>query len=300
MNTFHPPVSKLGNSNGGRQHGAPTKPGAARMSSPAPGRNSGQSFNKGGLGESLAEEDDESYQQSKPKPSQTQATYGGVAASSPKKPADFQTLLQRCFDGASRVKGSEAENTKVITKLLVNIYRLSKILAANPDAKQAINKELQKAGIRISKKTGEYTPLSKLFLGKDYPRSTISRLASTMQYAKVNRVKSQGFADFVQDEGGTAECARKMAEVRKAAAGTSEDAESAAMKLIAERLADAPKYNAPKKMQPFKKGFGALLIKVELDGRFSIIGHRPASARAVRSFRQLKAKTVRLPMKKRL
>ncbi|HSH31743.1 MAG TPA: hypothetical protein VK963_03715 [Candidatus Saccharimonadales bacterium] len=174
---------------------------------------------------------------------------------------------------------------------MAKIYRLSKRLVADPDAKQAIDKALQKAGIKKSKNTNEFTALNKMFFGKDYPRSTICRLASVMQYAKAKKVKSQYFVDFVRNKGGTAECARQMAKRRKAAAGASEDAEAAATKLINKRLAGAPKIKTPKAMRNLKKGFVAVLVKLGPDGVCPVLGYRPVPVRAIRTFHRIEAKS---------
>jgi hypothetical protein len=91
-----------------------------------------------------------------------------------------------------------------------------------------------------------------------------------------------------------------MAIERKADVGALGDTEAATAELIEKRLVGAPKYSAPSKMQAFEKGFGALFVKVEGDGSFRIMGHRPVSAGAVRSFNRLKAKSARPLMKKKL
>jgi hypothetical protein len=300
MNSTQNPSSKLDNSNGGRKYDASTRPIAARMLPRAPARNAGNSFNKGAPGRSLAEKGDQDYQRPKPRPNQAQAAHGGATASPPKKPVDFQILLRRCLDGASADKESQAENAEKTNTSLANIYHLFKRVKADPRAKEVLDRAFREAGIKASKNTtSEFILLVKYIYGKEFPRSTASRYANTLQYARVKKVAPQDFVEFVRDEGGTAECARKMAKERKAAAGASGDAEAAAAELIKERLVGAPKYSAPSKMRAFEKGLGALLVKVEEDGSFLVIGHRPVSASAVRSFNKLKARSAIPIMKKR-
>ncbi|HSH31744.1 MAG TPA: hypothetical protein VK963_03720 [Candidatus Saccharimonadales bacterium] len=121
MNSTQKPSSKLDNSNGGKKYDKSTKPTAPRVLPKAPAPDTGHSSNKGGLGKSLAEKDDQPSRQPKSKPSRKKAPHSKVAGSSPKKKPDFQTLLQRCYEGASQVKGAEAENTKATIVLLCQI-----------------------------------------------------------------------------------------------------------------------------------------------------------------------------------
>ncbi len=103
-------------------------------------------------------------------------------------------------------------------------------------------------------------------------------------------MEPKDFIEFVQDEGGTAECARKMATERKAAAGASGDAEAAAAKLIKERSLDAPKIKAPKELGALKERFVATLVRVGADGICPVLGYLPVPAGNVGSYRRLKAK----------
>jgi len=152
MSSTRPPASKLDNSNGGRKYDASTKLTAARMPPRAPARDAGNSSNEGATGRFLAEKSEQTYPRPKPKPYRAQAAQGELAASSPKKPIDFQTLLQLCRDGASADKNSQAENAERTNASLANIYRLFKRVKADPGAKEAMDRAIQKAGIKTSKK----------------------------------------------------------------------------------------------------------------------------------------------------
>ena len=300
MKSTQPPAAKLDNSRGGKKYDKSTKPAAPRMLPKAPARDAGNSSHKGALGESMAEKGEKTYPPPKPKPSQAQAAHGEVAISSPKKPIDFRILLQRCLDGASADKESQAENAEKTNTSLANIYRLYKCVKADPDAKEAMDRAIQKAGIKTSKNTTtEFTPLVKYIYGKQFPRSTVSRYANTLQYARVEKVTPQEFAEFVRDEGGTAECARKMAKERKAAASASGDAEAAAAELIKERLVGAPKVEIPKEIEALGKGLFAVLVKISPDGTCPVLGYRPAPAGAVRMFHRLKTKKSAPMLRKR-
>ncbi len=300
MNSNRNLSSKLNNSNGGKKHDASTKPTSAQRLPQAPARSAGHSFNKRAPGKPMAGKGKQGHQRPKPKPNQAQASHGNVAASSTKKKVDFQTLLQRCLDGASADKQSHTENAEKTNASLANIYRLFKRVKVDHGAKEALDQAFQKIGIKTSvNTTTEFTALVKFFYGKKTPRSTISRYANTLQYARVKKVASQELMGFVQDEGGTAECARKIAKERKAVADASGKAEAAVAKIIKERLVDAPKVKIPREMEVLKKGLVAVLVKVEADGSCPVLGYRPVLASTVRSFSRLKAKSSSSVVRKR-
>jgi hypothetical protein len=218
---------------------------------------------------------------------------GAAAASSSGKKLDLDTLLKRCRSRAAAANESELTGVQAMNKALASFYHLHRRSKTDPAAKRALEREYEKVGIKTSRSTTtEFTPLVKLFLGKDLPRPTVSRLANTLRLAREEKVTSQDFVAFVEKNGGTAACARLVAQRRKAAEGAAEDPQGAAMKIVKERLAGAPKIKLPMKLAGGGDGLVVLLVKPAAGGGYAVVGQHPATANAVRKFNPVAAKPV--------
>jgi hypothetical protein len=197
----------------------------------------------------------------------------------------------RYSSSAKAANESELTGAQVMNNGLASIYRLHRHTRTDATAMQAVEQKCKEAGIKTSKNTTtECTPLVKLFLGKDLPRSTVSRLANTLRLAREEKVKTQDFVAFVEKNSGTAACAQLMVQKRKATAGTAEDPQGAATKLIKERLVGAPKIKLPVKLAGSDDGLVVLLVKPAAGGDYAVVGQRPATVSAVRKFKPVAAK----------
>jgi len=172
---------------------------------------------------------------------------GDVAAPSSEKKPDIHTLLERCRSAALAVRQSKSKFAEAIRQALASIYHLHLCSLSDPAVKQALELECKKAKIKRSKNTTtEFTRLIKLPFGKHLSRLTVSRWANTLQLA-LEKEKPQDLEAFVRKNGGTAACARLLPQQRgEAAEGVAKNPQSAAMRMIKERLVDAPKIKLPK------------------------------------------------------
>jgi hypothetical protein len=208
---------------------------------------------------------------------------GDVAARLPKAKSGFGTLLQRCYSNAAAAKQSELKSLEDTSRALESIYRLHLHSRSDPAAKQALELEYKEAGIRRSgNTTTEFTLPVKLFFGKDQPRPTISRVASTLQLALEAGVKPQDFVAFVWKNHGTAACARLLTqERRKAKVGTAENPRGAASQSVREHVADAPKIRFPKELGAYSEPYIMLHAEREADGSYTVQWCRGIPARVI-------------------
>jgi hypothetical protein len=217
---------------------------------------------------------------------------GDVAAPPSEEKPDLHTLLERCRSAALAVKQLKSNFRKIADQALESIYRLHLLSLSDPAAKQALELEYKEAKVRRSKNTTtEFTLLIKLFFGKLLPRPTVSRWSSTLQLALEKKQKPQDLVAFIREKGGTAACAHLLAQQRhEDTKGAVKNPQSTAMRVIEERLADAPKIKLPKGLGIGGKGLFELLVKPQADGSCAVVGQRQVEASAVRRFAPMAAK----------
>ena len=176
-------------------------------------------------------------------------------------------------------------------RALENIYRMDECSRSDPAAKQALERELEKENIKTSKNTTtDFTLLIKLFFGKDQPRSTISRLAYTLQLAREENIEPQGFMAFVREKGGTAACARLLTQKRREAkADTAKDPQGAAAQSASERPADAPNIKFPEALGAFSEPYIMLTAKREADGSYTVQHCQGLPARVIDEWARMEA-----------
>jgi hypothetical protein len=197
--------------------------------------------------------------------------HGKVAPPSSRKRPAFHGLLKRCRVGAEAVKACGVRATKADGDFLEGLYGLGQRAESDPAAKQALEREYEKAGIKIGKKTTTgYTLVVKLFLGKDEPRNTISRYANTLQLARDEGVKPRGIKAFLRRMGGTTACARELTR-RKAAAGGADTARGVAVRPAEEQLSGAPKIRFAEELGACTGNFMLLYAVREADGSFVVL-----------------------------
>jgi hypothetical protein len=180
-------------------------------------------------------------------------------------------LLKRCRVGAKAVKACGARATKADGDFLESLYGLGQRAESDPAAKQALQREYEKAGIKASKKTtARYTLVVKLFLGKDEPRTTISRYANALQLARDDGVKPRGIKAFLRRMGGTAACARELTR-RKAAVGGADEPRGVAVQSTGEQLSGAPKIRFPEELGACTADCVLLYAVRVADGSFVVV-----------------------------
>lgn len=137
--------------------------------------------------------------------------------------------------------------------------------------------------IKLTRATeNPFTPLVKLVLGKSQKGATISRYARVLRRADSQGKTADELAEFIEQEGGIVECARKD---RLENHAEKEPSTALTNSRLAEIRVKAPRVSIPEIGTTTPGAITSLLVEALEDGSFRILGMRPAKETAISRYK---------------
>jgi hypothetical protein len=178
-------------------------------------------------------------------------------------------LLAECQDHVTYAFGHRSDANERLGRALASTLELYHLGKANNENLDALKLQYEGAGIRVTKRTNDFTPLVKLVFKDTDDRSNINRYAGVLRLAVAKNVSPDNLPDFIKENGGIAKTAILEVQMRRDSGATVDQSDASPLDL---RRAQAIPINLGDFRDIPAAGPFTLLIEPVEEGKYWILG----------------------------